>query len=115
MVKLFSTAGMMHKDISLGIALGEKFDVPLPTTEYVAGKYEEAMAKYGADSGSSIPCRMVEDAAHCRLIDGAGSADEWPGNSVAHDSHNRAFKNWSYTTELCGGSYTVMHTGYENP
>ena len=31
-------------------------------TSFVAEKYEAAMAKYGETSGSSIPCRMVEDA-----------------------------------------------------
>jgi 3-hydroxyisobutyrate dehydrogenase len=49
------TAKMMHKDISLGLDLGKKFDVHTPTTQYVAQKYEEAMKIYGEESGSSIP------------------------------------------------------------
>ena len=49
------TAKMMHKDISLGLDLGKKFDVYTPTTQYVAQKYEEAMKVYGEESGSSIP------------------------------------------------------------
>ena len=109
------TAEMMHKDISLGLALGKKYGVPQPTNEYVAKRYEEAMEKYGRDSGSSITCRLVEDAADCRLIEGDGQADFYPGNSVAPSSHGGAFENWSYTTELCHGSYVVRHTGYENP
>ena len=52
---------MMHKDITLGLQLGEKYNVHTPTTQYVANKYEEAMDMYGEDSGSSIPCRIVED------------------------------------------------------
>ena len=57
----------------------------------------------------------MEDAADCRLIEGDGQADFYPGNSVAPSSHGGAFENWSYTTELCHGSYVVRHTGYENP
>merc|ERR1719460_484008 len=83
--------------------------------EFTAKKYEEAMDKYGVDSGSSIPCRLVEEAAGCRLIDGEGEDDIYPGNSLAPQSHNGAFKDWSYTTELLDGSYTIIHTGYDNP
>lgn len=108
------TAEMMHKDISLGLALGKKYGVPQPTNEFVARKYEEAMAVYGADSGSSIPCRMIEDASGCRLIEGQGRPDIYPGNDVAPESHGAAFKDWSYTTGLCDGSYTIKHTGYDN-
>ena len=46
--------------------------MPQPTYEFVAQKYEEAMSVYGKNSGSAIPCRLVEDAAGCRLIDGEG-------------------------------------------
>jgi len=115
------TAEMMHKDISLGLDLGAKYGVPMPTNTYVARKYEEAMEKYGPDSGSSIPCRMVEDAAGVRLIDtepvpqkSLAPGTDWPGNSFAPDSHGGAFEAWSYTTEVCDGSYTIMHTGYDN-
>jgi hypothetical protein len=50
------------------------------------------MDKYGRGSGSSIPCRLVEDGAGIRLIDGEGEADLYPGNSVNADSHGGAFK-----------------------
>jgi 3-hydroxyisobutyrate dehydrogenase len=108
------TAEMMHKDISLGLALGERYGVPMPMNRLIARRYEEAMDKFGRDSGSSIPCRLVEEESQCRLIDGEGSDDIYPGNSLAPDSHGGAFKDWSYTSELSGGSYTIMHTGYSN-
>jgi len=108
------TAEMMHKDISLGLDLGKKYGVPQPCYEFVAQKYVEAMDKYGKGSGSSIPCRMTEDAAGIRLIDGQGEDDLYPGNSVSPTSHRGAFKDWSYTTELNDGSYTIVHTGYDN-
>jgi len=108
------TAEMMHKDITLGLDLGKRYGVPQPTYEFIAKKYEEAMSVYGKDSGSGIPCRAVEDAAGCRVIDGSGQPDIYPGNSVDHDSCSGAFKDWSYTTELCEGSYTIVHTGYDN-
>ena len=112
------TAEMMLKDISLGLDLGAKYGVPMPTNSFVAAKYEEAMEKYGKDSGSTIPCRLVEDASGCRLVDEDGvvpGQDIYPGNTVNGDSHGGAFKDWSYTSELCNGSYTIMHTGYDNP
>merc|ERR1711957_46456 len=71
-------------------------------------------AVYGRDSGSGIPCRSIEDAAKIRLIDGAGEKDIYPGNMVNHDSHGGCFKDWSYTTEVVDGSYTIVHTGYDN-
>jgi len=108
------TAEMMHKDITLGLELGKRYGVPQPMYEFTAMKYEEAMAKYGRDSGSAIPVRAIEDAAGCRLIEGKGVADIYPGNSVDYDSHGGAFRNWSYTTELVEGSYTIVHTGYDN-
>ena len=98
------TAKMMHKDISLGLDLGKKFGVPSPMTEFIGEKYEDAMAVYGEDSGSSIPCKMVEDASGISLSD--------PNNPT--ESHGGAFKNWSYTTEINDGSYQVLHTGYDN-
>ena len=69
-------------------------------------------SRYGKDSGSSIPCRLVEDASDCRLIDGEGEADIYPGNRRDDTSHGGAFEDWSYTTSLCKGSYTIEHTGY---
>lgn len=108
------TAEMMLKDVQLGLDLGERYGVPMDTYKFVAQKYEDAMAVYGRDSGSAIPCRAIEDASGCRLIDGKGQPDIYAGNDVDHDSHKAAFRDWSYTTELCEGSYTVLHTGYEN-
>ena len=113
------TADMMAKDISLGLALGEKYGVPHPMTSFTYERYEEAMARFGRDSGSSIPCRLVEEEAGVRLIDdGAdgGAPDiDYPGNSRDDESHGGAFKDWSYSTDLCGGSYRIEHTGYRNP
>ena len=105
----------MHKDISLGLDLGEKYGVDMPMNKFIASKYEEAMAKYGNDSGSSIPCRLVEDASGCRLIDGESEGDGgFPGNTLAPNGHGGAFKDWSYTSEVFAGSYTIKHTGYDN-
>ena len=111
------TAEMMHKDISLGLDLGKRFGVPMPMNQFIADKYEEAMTAYGRDSGSSIPCKLVEDASGVRLIDeGTGSAEgTFPGNLISEESHGGAFKDWSYTTEILQGSYTILHTGYDNP
>ncbi len=111
------TAAMMRKDIALGLDLGRKFGVPMPMNEFICRKYDEAIAAYGADSGSSIPCKLVEDASGCRLIDaGTGSTEgTFPGNLVSAESHGGAFKDWSYTTEVLRGSYTIVHTGYDNP
>ena len=30
-------------------------------------------------------------------------------------NHGGAFRDWSYTTEVLQGSYTIVHTDYENP
>jgi len=78
-------------------------------------QYETAMNKYGKDSGSTIPCRLVEDAAECQLSDGPEVSDIYPGNRLSPESTGGAFKDWSYTTEICEGSYTIVHTGYDNP
>ena len=120
------TAEMMHKDISLGDELGKKYGVPLPMNDFIRRAYEDAMAKYGKDSGSGIPCRMVEDSAGCRLNDacekeGCGASGDkvdinFPGNKVAPKSHGGAFGEWAYTTDLCDGSYVIKHVGeYANP
>ena len=113
------TAKMMHKDISLGLDLAKKYDVPSPATEFAARKYEEAMDIYGPESGSSIPCRLVERASGCTLVDSDVDAshpsNNYDGNRVAPESHGGAFRDWSYTTDLYGGSYTIKHTGYNNP
>jgi len=114
------TAEMMHKDIALGDELGRKYGVPLPMNEFIRKAYEAGMEKYGKDSGSSIPCRMVEDGAGCRLNDAsegdAGVEVNFAGNKILSTSHGGAFEKWSYTTDLCDGSYTVKHVGeYSNP
>ena len=114
------TAEMMHKDISLGLDLGKKYGVPMPANAFVARRYEEAMARFGRDSGSSIPCRLVEEESGCRLADVAGAdgsdpQDAYPGNEVnKQGSHGGAFARWSYTSEFCDGSYTILHTGYDD-
>jgi 3-hydroxyisobutyrate dehydrogenase len=111
------TAAMMRKDISLGLDLGVKFGVPMPMNQFICDKYDEAIGKFGPDSGSSIPCKLVEDASGCRLIDeGTGSSEgTFPGNLISEESHGGAFRDWSYTTEVLQGSYTIVHTDYENP
>ncbi len=112
------TAEMMHKDITLGLALGERYGVPMPMNSLIALKYEEAMEKYGRDSGSSIPCRLVEESSGCRLIDehtdDETADNSFPGNTLSPSSHNSAFVDWSYTTDVHAGSYVVKHTGYNN-
>ena len=113
------TAEMMHKDVSLGLDLGEKYGVPMPASEFVAARYEEAMARWGRDSGSAVPCRLVEEASGCRLADVAGAdandpQARYPGNEVNRASHGGAFKDWSYTSEFCDGSYAILHTGYDD-
>ena len=84
---------MMHKDISLGEELGKKYAVPLPMNDFIKRSYEGAMEKYGNDSGSSIPCRVIEDGADCRLNDACeefgcektgNKVDvNFPGNKIA--------------------------------
>ena len=111
------TAEMMHKDISLGLSLGEKYNVPMPMNQFIASRYEQAMDKFGKNSGSSIPCRLNEEESGIRLIDGdknGSVTSEFPGNTLAPHSHNNAFKEWSYTSEVFSGSYTIKHTGYDN-
>ena len=113
------TAAMMLKDIELGLALGEKYGVPQDMNAFVAAKYKEAMSKYGDDSGSSIPCRLVEDASGIQLQENPEAhADHednrYPGNRLDPGAHGGAFKDWSYSTGLCDGSYTIKHTGYDN-
>ena len=91
----------------------------MPATKFVAARYEEAMAQFGSDSGSAVPCRLVEEASGCRLADVAGAdandpQARYPGNEVNRASHGGAFKDWSYTSEFCDGSYAILHTGYDD-
>ena len=51
------TAEMMAKDIELGQNLAKKHQVPMLIHGQVAQIYEMCMAKYGKDSGSTIPVR----------------------------------------------------------
>ena len=94
------TAEMMAKDISLGIDLGKKYDVPQPMVEKVLERYEEAMGKYGRQEGSTIPVKLCEDEAGVDLSDGP-----WAD----------AFKEWSYTSEIEDGSFQIIHQDYDNP
>ena len=107
------TSKMMHKDITLGLDLGKKFDVHTPTTEYVARKYEEAMEIYGENSGSSIPCRIVEDKSNIRLCDNIDVTNDDDNNNNKSDP-NVVFKDWTYTTEIKEGSYLIKHLNYDN-
>lgn len=100
------TSKMMHKDISLGLELAKRYNVPSPSLEFTKEKYEEAMEMYGEDSGSSIPCRVVEEKAGVRLF-----CDETDKSA----SCNGAFKEWTYSTEITKeGSYQVVHVNYDN-
>jgi len=95
------TAEMMAKDIELGQGLARKHGVPMLMHGQVAQIYDMCMAKYGRESGSTIPVKLVEDAC---------------GEYVGGDAKTReAFKDWTYTTELVDGSYTIVHKNYSNP
>ena len=63
------TAEMMAKDIELGQGLAKKHGVPMLMHGQVAQIYEMCMARYGKDSGSTIPVRLVEDACQTPLAD----------------------------------------------
>jgi len=94
------TAEMMAKDIDLGQGLAKKHGVPMLIHGQVAQIYEMCMAKYGRDAGSTIPVRLVEDAC---------------GESIADEKLRKVFADWTYTTEIVDGSYTIVHKNYDNP
>lgn len=94
------TAEMMAKDIELGQGLAKKHGVPMLMHGQVAQIYEMCMAKYGRDSGSTIPVKLIEDAC---------------GEVFADEKLKRAFADWTYTTEIADGSYTVVHKNIDNP
>jgi 3-hydroxyisobutyrate dehydrogenase len=94
------TAEMMAKDIELGQGLAKKLGVPMLMHGQVAQIYEMCMAKYGKDSGSSIPMKLVEDAC---------------GEALADAKSREAFKDWTYTTEIVDGSYAIVHKNIDNP
>eukprot|EP00927_Polykrikos_kofoidii_P062365 TRINITY_DN57175_c0_g1_i1.p1 TRINITY_DN57175_c0_g1~~TRINITY_DN57175_c0_g1_i1.p1 ORF type:complete len:407 (-),score=65.84 TRINITY_DN57175_c0_g1_i1:56-1222(-) len=94
------TSAMMAKDIELGMNLAKKHEIPMLMHGQVAQIYEMCMAKYGRDSGSTIPVKLVEDAC---------------GVTLGDDASRAAFKDWTYTTEIVDGSYTIVHKNYENP
>lgn len=94
------TSEMMAKDIELGQSLARKHGVPMLMHGQVAQIYDLCMAKYGKDSGSTIPVKLVEDACHTSLADEATS---------------KKFKDWTYTTEIADGSYVIVHKNIDNP
>ena len=94
------TAEMMAKDIELGQGLTKKHGVPMLMHGQVAQIYEMCMARYGKDSGSTIPVRLVEDACQTPLAD---------------ENLRKVFKDWTYTTEIADGSYVIVHKNIENP
>lgn len=96
------TAEMMRKDISLGLDLGRKYDVPQRINQLVADVYDESIERYGPNSGSTIPVRLCEDNSNVCLSEGKGSAKD-------------AFRDWTYTTEINDGSFQVIQKGVENP
>merc|ERR1719191_1922306 len=79
------TAEMMAKDVELGQALAKRHGVPMLMHGQVAQIYEMCMARYGRDSGSTIPVKLVEDAC---------------GESLSDEKSRAAFKDWTYTTEI---------------
>eukprot|EP00440_Ansanella_granifera_P056756 gb/GFBE01061516.1/.p1 GENE.gb/GFBE01061516.1/~~gb/GFBE01061516.1/.p1 ORF type:complete len:368 (+),score=103.44 gb/GFBE01061516.1/:1-1104(+) len=94
------TAEMMAKDIELGQGLARKHGVPMLMHGQVAQIYEMCMAKYGRDSGSTIPVKLIED--HCQT-------------PLADQKLKDTFKDWTYTTEIVDGSYVIVHKNIENP
>lgn len=94
------TAEMMAKDIELGQGLAKKHNIPMMMHGQAAQIYEMCMAKYGKDSGSTIPVKLIEDACHTALGD---------------EKLRETFKDWTYTTELVDGSYVVVHKHLDNP
>lgn len=94
------TAEMMAKDIDLGQDLAKKHGVPMLIHGQVAQIYEMCMAKYGRDSGSTIPVKLIEDACQTPLAD---------------EKLRETFKDWTYTTEIVDGSYVIPHKNIENP
>eukprot|EP00435_Cladocopium_sp_Y103_P010676 s1111_g2.t1 len=87
------TAEMMAKDIELGQGLAKKHGVPMLMHGQVAQIYEMCMARYGKDSGSTIPVKLVEDACQTPLAD---------------ENLRKVFKDWTYTTEIADGSYVKL-------
>jgi len=94
------TAEMMAKDIELGQTIARKHGVPMLMHGQVAQIYEMCMAKYGRDSGSTIPVKLIEDACETPLAD---------------EKLRETFKDWTYTTEIVDGSYVIVHKNLENP
>lgn len=93
------TAEMMIKDISLGLDIANRLDVPTPVFDECKNLYDEALDKFGTSTGSSIPIRLSEEKAGVRLCEGPGSAKE-------------AFKDWTYTSEITNGSFQVSSIPY---
>merc|ERR1719393_819823 len=79
------TSEMMAKDLELGQNLATKHNVPMLIHGQVAQIYELCMAKYGKDSGSTIPVKLIEDAC---------------GTTISDPKLKETFKDWTYTTEL---------------
>mmetsp|Transcript_41855 Transcript_41855/g.110875 ORF Transcript_41855/g.110875 Transcript_41855/m.110875 type:complete len:375 (-) Transcript_41855:76-1200(-) len=94
------TAEMMAKDVNLGQELAKKHNVPMLMHGQVGQIYEMCMAKYGKDSGSTIPVKLIEDLC---------------GEALADESLKAKFKDWTYTTEIVDGSYVVIHKNIDNP
>ena len=94
------TAAMMAKDLSLGLDLAKRHNVPQPFMEKTLERYQEAMDKYGPEAGSTIPVKLNEDEAGVSLSDGP-----W----------KEKFKNWEYTSEITNGAYQILPRNYENP
>jgi len=94
------TAEMMAKDVELGQGLARRHGVPMLMHGQVAQIYEMCMARYGKDSGSTIPVKLIEDLC---------------GTPLADEKLKAAFKDWTYTTEIVDGSYTIVHKNIDNP
>lgn len=96
------TSAMMAKDISLGLELAEKYKVPQPIIQHTMDIYKECMEKYGEDSGSTIPVKLIEDKSGVCLSEGPGNAKD-------------AFKDWTYTAEITNGAFQVLQVNTDNP
>merc|ERR1719263_433514 len=85
------TVGLQCKDLNLGYQLSMANRCPLRLLGLVEQLYNEARFKYGENSPSSIPAKLIEDALEERLYT--------PG-----------YENFSYTVRNLKDSWAVEHT-----
>eukprot|EP00451_Oxyrrhis_marina_P002936 CAMPEP_0204271124 /NCGR_PEP_ID=MMETSP0468-20130131/19280_1 /ASSEMBLY_ACC=CAM_ASM_000383 /TAXON_ID=2969 /ORGANISM="Oxyrrhis marina" /LENGTH=335 /DNA_ID=CAMNT_0051246741 /DNA_START=36 /DNA_END=1043 /DNA_ORIENTATION=+ len=93
-------AELMVKDMDLGIALGKKHGAPMAFMGHAMQVYEQAMAKYGKEQGSTIPVRLIADNARVELAD---------------EKSKEQFAKWYYSSVVDKGSFQILHHDMENP